>query len=233
MSRHPVSVEGRVDAAPFKHELLGRLGLRADASMQDVEAAHNVLVDFLELAPRKVTSWAAARTADVDEAFAPPISTLTRGTQSSVPRRVFVARSASWSRHRFHGQAPSISASSEKLNMILINSTTPALLQRLPTDDMPKPYAPAPTVQQRIYGCTLHPRMHPEMRWGTLANPWLTRSYVPCDAGLWVVLPVGGTVPVVRGVNGEQVGRGGPRVPEPVLQDPGKLVQCIGEQVCR
>lgn len=121
MSRQPVSVEGRADAAGLRNELLGRLGLRADASMQDVEAAHNVLVEFLELAPRKVTSWAAARTADMDEAFAPPISSLTRGTQSSAPRRVFVAaRSASWSRHQFHGQAPSISASSEKLNMILI-----------------------------------------------------------------------------------------------------------------
>ena len=70
MSRHPVSVGDRADAAPFRHELLGRLGLWADASMQDVEAAHNVLVEFLELAPRKVTLWAAARTADVDEAFA-------------------------------------------------------------------------------------------------------------------------------------------------------------------
>ena len=70
MSRHPVSVEGHADAAGLRNELLGRLGLRTDASMQDVEAAHNVLVEFLELAPRKVNSWAAARTADVDEAFA-------------------------------------------------------------------------------------------------------------------------------------------------------------------
>jgi len=70
MNGHPVSVGDRADAAQFKHELLGRLGLRADASRADVEAAHNVLVEFLELAPRKVNSWAEARTADMDEAFA-------------------------------------------------------------------------------------------------------------------------------------------------------------------
>jgi tetratricopeptide (TPR) repeat protein len=70
MSGHPVSVGDRADAAQFKHELLGRLGLRDDANKQDVEAAHNVLAEFLELAPRKVNSWAEARTADMDEAFA-------------------------------------------------------------------------------------------------------------------------------------------------------------------
>jgi tetratricopeptide (TPR) repeat protein len=70
MSRQPVSVEGRADGAGLRIELLGRLGLRDDASDQDVESAHNGLVEFLELAPREVKSWAAARTTDVDEAFA-------------------------------------------------------------------------------------------------------------------------------------------------------------------
>lgn len=70
MRRHPVSEGDRADAAQFKHELLGHLGLRADASERDVEAAHYVLVEFLELAPHRVNSWAAARTADMDEAFA-------------------------------------------------------------------------------------------------------------------------------------------------------------------
>jgi len=70
MSPHPVSAGDREDAAQFKHDLLGRLGLQSDASRQDVEAAHNVLVEFLELAPHKANSWAAARTADMDEAFA-------------------------------------------------------------------------------------------------------------------------------------------------------------------
>jgi cytochrome c-type biogenesis protein CcmH/NrfG len=67
---HPESVGGRAGAAEFRHELLGRLGLRASASDQDIEAAHNGLVEFLELAPHGVRSWAAARTTDVDEAFA-------------------------------------------------------------------------------------------------------------------------------------------------------------------
>ena len=70
MSRQPVSVEGRADVAELRNELLGRLGLRDNASDQDVESAHNGLVEFLELAPREVKSWAAARTTDVDEAFA-------------------------------------------------------------------------------------------------------------------------------------------------------------------
>jgi len=70
MSRQPVSVEGRADAAGLRNELLGRLGLRENASDADVETAHNGLVEFLELAPREVKSWAAARTTDVDKAFA-------------------------------------------------------------------------------------------------------------------------------------------------------------------
>jgi len=70
MSRQPVSVGGRADATEFRQELLGRLGLRERASDQEVEAAHNGLVDFLELAPLEVKSWATAKTTDVDEAFA-------------------------------------------------------------------------------------------------------------------------------------------------------------------
>jgi tetratricopeptide (TPR) repeat protein len=70
MSRQPVSVGGRADATEFRLELLARLGLRDNASDQEVEAAHNGLVDFLELAPHEVKSWATARTTDVDEAFA-------------------------------------------------------------------------------------------------------------------------------------------------------------------
>ncbi len=70
MSPQPVSVKGRADATELRNELLGRLGLRASASDQDVESAHNGLVEFLELAPHEVKAWAAARTTDVDEAFA-------------------------------------------------------------------------------------------------------------------------------------------------------------------
>jgi tetratricopeptide (TPR) repeat protein len=70
MSRHPASAGGRASTAEYKQELLGELGLRADATDAEVEAAHSGLVEFLELAPHEVRSWAAARTADVDEAFA-------------------------------------------------------------------------------------------------------------------------------------------------------------------
>ena len=84
MSRHPESAGGRADAAGFRQELLSRLGLGADAGDQEVEAARNGLVDFLELAPQEMKPWAAARTAEVDEAFAllsGPESDLVRPTQ--------------------------------------------------------------------------------------------------------------------------------------------------------
>jgi tetratricopeptide (TPR) repeat protein len=70
MSRQSVSVDGRADVAELRSELLGRLGLRENASDAEVETVHNGLVEFLELAPHEVKSWAAARTTDVDEAFA-------------------------------------------------------------------------------------------------------------------------------------------------------------------
>ena len=62
MSGQPVFVGGRADATDYRHELLGRLGLRASASDQEVEAAHDELVEFLELAPNGMKPWAAART---------------------------------------------------------------------------------------------------------------------------------------------------------------------------
>ena len=70
MSGQPVSVEDRAEAAEFKLELLRRLGLPADASDRDVEAARNVVTEFLELAPRKAQLWTAAQSAELNEAFA-------------------------------------------------------------------------------------------------------------------------------------------------------------------
>ena len=70
MSRQPVTVGGRSDATEIRNELLNRLGLAASANDQDVESAHDELVEFLDRAPHEVKSWAAARTTDVDEAFA-------------------------------------------------------------------------------------------------------------------------------------------------------------------
>jgi tetratricopeptide (TPR) repeat protein len=90
MSRQPVTVGGRADTTEFRKELLGRLGLRDSASDQDVEAAHNGLVDFLDLAPHEVKSWAAARTTDVDEAFA----LLSGPEQDLIPPAVATAQHA-------------------------------------------------------------------------------------------------------------------------------------------
>jgi cytochrome c-type biogenesis protein CcmH/NrfG len=70
MIRQPVFVAGGAEATELRHELLGRLGLRANASDQELEAAHYELVDFLELAPPEMKSWADARTIDVEELFA-------------------------------------------------------------------------------------------------------------------------------------------------------------------
>jgi Tfp pilus assembly protein PilF len=70
MSRQPVTVGGRSDATEIRNELLNRLGLSASASDQDVESAHDELVEFLDLAPHEVKSWAVSLTTDVDEAFA-------------------------------------------------------------------------------------------------------------------------------------------------------------------
>ena len=95
MSRQSVSVVGRADGAGLRIELLGRLGLRDDASDQDVESAHNGLVDFLELAPREVKTWAAARTTDVDEAFAllsGPEADLIAATQTPLTGAVDLTR---------------------------------------------------------------------------------------------------------------------------------------------
>ena len=70
MGRQPVSVAGREEVAEFRNELLGRLGLQATASDQDIEDAHTELVEYLEAAPREMRSWATERGTEVDEAFA-------------------------------------------------------------------------------------------------------------------------------------------------------------------
>ena len=97
MSRQPVFVEGRAEATELRHELLGRLGLRANASDQELEAAHYELANFLELAPPEMKSWAAARTIEVNELFAllsgseqdlasPPTQMLTTGLDEADDR---------------------------------------------------------------------------------------------------------------------------------------------------
>lgn len=50
--------------------LLARLGLPAKASAQEVEVAHDELVEFLEGAPTDLHAWARAQIGSIDEAFA-------------------------------------------------------------------------------------------------------------------------------------------------------------------
>ncbi len=57
-------------AAAVERELLGRLGLRADASSQDVESAHDQLIEYLEQAPADLRPWAQREITRVDEAYA-------------------------------------------------------------------------------------------------------------------------------------------------------------------
>jgi len=50
--------------------LLARLGLPPEASSQEVETAHDELVEFLESAPPDLRTWARGQIGSVDEAFA-------------------------------------------------------------------------------------------------------------------------------------------------------------------
>lgn len=60
----------RQDAASVERALLARLGLGASASAQDVETAHEGLVEFLDTAPPELDRWASAQVASIDEAYA-------------------------------------------------------------------------------------------------------------------------------------------------------------------
>jgi cytochrome c-type biogenesis protein CcmH/NrfG len=60
----------RRDASNLEATLLARLGLPATASSQDVEAAHDALVEFLEGTPSDLRGWARQQIELIDEAFA-------------------------------------------------------------------------------------------------------------------------------------------------------------------
>lgn len=57
-------------AATVERELLARLGLTTDASSQEIEAAHDELVEYLERAPHDLHGWAQREIAAADEAYA-------------------------------------------------------------------------------------------------------------------------------------------------------------------
>jgi hypothetical protein len=64
----PTEQGARWDETRMGEELPSLSGLRASASDHEVDAAHNGLVTFLELASHEEGSWAAARGVDVDKA---------------------------------------------------------------------------------------------------------------------------------------------------------------------
>jgi tetratricopeptide (TPR) repeat protein len=70
MGQPPATAGSQLETEQFRSELLDRLGLTGNPSDQDVETAHDELVEFLENAPHEVHSWASARSTDADEAFA-------------------------------------------------------------------------------------------------------------------------------------------------------------------
>ena len=56
-------------AKQVERELLGRLGLSMDANTQDLERAHDELIEFLELAPHELRGWADHQVDLADEAY--------------------------------------------------------------------------------------------------------------------------------------------------------------------
>jgi tetratricopeptide (TPR) repeat protein len=60
----------RSERETLEPELLARLGLAADASSQEVEAAHDEFVAYLEKAPYDLRAWARRQIAAADEAYA-------------------------------------------------------------------------------------------------------------------------------------------------------------------
>lgn len=66
----PVNRKARADAARIERELLARLGLKEQASDDDVEIAHADLVMFLGRAPAGLRQWAEREIAAADEAYA-------------------------------------------------------------------------------------------------------------------------------------------------------------------
>lgn len=73
----------RLNVTRPERDLHSRLGLTAEATDQDVEAAHKELVKFLKGAPNGLSRWAQNEIASVDEAYelltAPAPATSTRG----------------------------------------------------------------------------------------------------------------------------------------------------------
>jgi len=82
----------RPKASSVEAALLARLGLLPAASSQDVETAHDELVEFLEEAPADLRVWARTQIGAIDEAYALLSDpTIDRSTLSAVEASAIVA----------------------------------------------------------------------------------------------------------------------------------------------
>lgn len=63
-------LDPRSSSAVREHELLARLGLGPGASNDEVEAAHDEILDYLAAAPNALRGWARVQLTEADEAYA-------------------------------------------------------------------------------------------------------------------------------------------------------------------
>lgn len=90
-------------ASSVRQDLLARLGLPADADIEDVSMTHQRIVDFLDTAPDSIGGWAKRRRKEVDRidsllagsdadlaALARPTATPPTGGRRRIPRPLLV-----------------------------------------------------------------------------------------------------------------------------------------------
>ncbi|HEX8911399.1 MAG TPA: hypothetical protein VF796_03490, partial [Humisphaera sp.] len=72
-----------IDRAQAERVLLARLGLGTDASQEDLDAAHDRVVAYLDTAPEAIREWATRQAAAAEEAYtllSDPAADLTRAS---------------------------------------------------------------------------------------------------------------------------------------------------------
>ena len=106
----------------LERDLLGRLGLSMDANTQDLERAHDELIEFLELAPHDLRGWADRQVALADEAYvllSDPTRSLAGASIGTLPslatagelaRPVAPSRNAPAQEPKAHTAAPAVAA---------------------------------------------------------------------------------------------------------------------------
>ena len=119
------SMTGSVLGAASEGELLRQLGLGPSSSNEQVESAHDEIVDFLAAAPDTLRAWAETRIDRCDEAYAqlsgsaaaPPSLSRSSASESRTagPRRAQVLRGDGLDRDRLDGEL--VDASSDEIEM--------------------------------------------------------------------------------------------------------------------